>query len=25
VVLVLLLWRGAEEHSRSFMKAAPPG
>jgi SHS family lactate transporter-like MFS transporter len=25
VALVLLLWRGAEEHSRSFMKASPPG
>src|SRR6201984_2353709 len=25
VVLVLLLWRGAEEHSRSFVKVAPPG
>ncbi len=25
VALVLLLWRGAEEHSRSFVRAAPPG
>ena len=25
VVLVLLLWRGAEEHSRSFVGASPPG
>src|SRR6201993_119356 len=25
VALVLLLWRGAEEHSRSFVKASPPG
>jgi SHS family lactate transporter-like MFS transporter len=25
VVLVLLLWRGAEEHSRSFVKTSPPG
>jgi SHS family lactate transporter-like MFS transporter len=25
VALVLLLWRGAEEHSRSFMKPSPPG
>jgi SHS family lactate transporter-like MFS transporter len=25
VVLVLLLWRGAEEHSRSFVGTAPPG
>ena len=25
VALVLLLWRGAEEHSRSFVKTSPPG
>jgi SHS family lactate transporter-like MFS transporter len=25
VALVLLLWRGAEEHSRSFVGTAPPG
>jgi SHS family lactate transporter-like MFS transporter len=25
VALVLLLWRGAEEHSRSFVGAQPPG
>jgi MFS transporter, SHS family, lactate transporter len=25
VALVLLLWRGAEEHSRSFLKTSPPG
>ena len=25
VVLVLLLWRGAEEHSRSFVGTSPPG
>jgi len=25
VVLVLLLWRGAEAHSRSFVKTSPPG
>jgi MFS transporter, SHS family, lactate transporter len=25
VALALLLWRGAEEHSRSFVKTSPPG
>jgi SHS family lactate transporter-like MFS transporter len=25
VALVLLLWRGAEEHSRSFVRTSPPG